>query len=456
MGDWNPFDLIVLVALVLSTFWGGMRGVVSQLAAILSWVVSWQLASRYYGIVDRFVTISEPWRQPVASLIVFLLSAIAINVAARFLKKTISLSGLKEFDRQMGALFGLLKGALICVVLAFFATIISQKTLDVLAAAKSGRFFVSVASVVVSKTCPNSEVGRKFLSTAEATFGSETSESDATLDSTSGETAQTLKTEIGKLKSYLTKNVFSSTAAEIVEEADAAEKNGVATAAASNEKKNNSIWNWFRADVLSEKNGASTDAGTTDAGMGSGSAPSDGTPKAAGWNDFWSGAASSRSGGTARSEGAAGTSATSSTESVSSGKTDALDNFATFFQSTFGGSSNETATAATNENASNVAKTTNRTAPAAASNPLRPANGSHFLNEFIGVSSTAEKYAAENAAARSSGTGGETGIVGSSPLSGSATDGAFAPVELGASDGSIIGREPLGSKRLQIVPPMPY
>ena len=100
----NPFDLFVIVVAVLMTFWGGMRGVVSQVTSILSWLVSWYVATHYYSFAARFINQDSEWRVPASMIITFIVTALAIRLASNFIKQIISFAGLREFDRQMGAL----------------------------------------------------------------------------------------------------------------------------------------------------------------------------------------------------------------------------------------------------------------------------------------------------------------------------------------------------------------
>jgi hypothetical protein len=57
---------------------------------------------------------------PLAWLVLFVGTSFVIWVAFRFVSDFIDRLKLKEFDRQIGALFGLAKGVLICVILTVF------------------------------------------------------------------------------------------------------------------------------------------------------------------------------------------------------------------------------------------------------------------------------------------------------------------------------------------------
>ena len=219
MENISVFDLVVTILLATATFWGGMRGVVSQISAIATWVLSGMAAARYGSVVGEIVSIPEPWRAPVSALIVFCASLLALSVASRFVKRAVSLAGLKEFDRQTGALFGLFKGCAICVVLTFFCVLASEKTRDLVDNSKSGPYLASV-SLLLKGAFPESETMTRFealVSTMKSTQAR-------------GNNVPTLKSEIADLETYLKTNVLSEEATDVVEEAESgAVENGGAS-----------------------------------------------------------------------------------------------------------------------------------------------------------------------------------------------------------------------------------
>ena len=54
-------------------------------------------------------------------LVLYLVTAAAIWIVFHLVSSIIDRVQLKEFDRQLGAIFGLAKGILYCVVITFFA-----------------------------------------------------------------------------------------------------------------------------------------------------------------------------------------------------------------------------------------------------------------------------------------------------------------------------------------------
>ena len=243
MENISVFDLVVTVLLATATFWGGMRGVVSQISAIATWVLSGLAAARYGSVVGDVVSIPEPWRAPVSALIVFCAALLALNVATRFVKRAVSLAGLKEFDRQTGALFGFFKGCAICVVLTFFCVLASEKTRDLVDESKTGPYLASV-SLLLKGAFPESETMTRF----EELVG--------TMESTQAKRGETptLNAEIADLETYLKDAVLSKEAADVVEEAESGE--GTTNAGGS------SGWSRFLND-LRDWSGANGTDGTS-------------------------------------------------------------------------------------------------------------------------------------------------------------------------------------------------
>ena len=120
----------------------------SQLASIASLIVSWAVSSHCYTLVTPLIPIGEPWKDSVSVLILFFVTLIAIRLIAKMICGAVHQTKLKEFDRQMGALFGLLKGFLICLLLTFFAVISTDQSRSLVLSSRSGPFLVRVISTI--------------------------------------------------------------------------------------------------------------------------------------------------------------------------------------------------------------------------------------------------------------------------------------------------------------------
>lgn len=134
----QPYDIFMLVVLIGTTVFGAWKGMAWQLASFASLVVSGGVAVHASPVVAPMLGAQEPWNRFLAMLILFLATSFAIWVVFRFVAKLIDRIQLKEFDRQMGALFGLLKGVALCLVLTFFAVTLSEKSRSAVLDSRSG------------------------------------------------------------------------------------------------------------------------------------------------------------------------------------------------------------------------------------------------------------------------------------------------------------------------------
>ena len=69
----NPFDLAVLVIVALSTFWGGMRGMISQAAMLLAWFAGLYVSACHTDAFIPYMPVSAAWKTPVAAIAAFVL-----------------------------------------------------------------------------------------------------------------------------------------------------------------------------------------------------------------------------------------------------------------------------------------------------------------------------------------------------------------------------------------------
>ncbi len=136
----NIFDLIILAVLVLLMLRGFMKGMVSQIVSVGSYFVCWIVASRFAFAVAPSIPAEEPWNRIGAMLLLFVGTMIVIRLIHRKIEKGMESMKIKEFDRQMGALLGLLKGVLICMVITFFAVMLTEQSRQSVFESKSGKY----------------------------------------------------------------------------------------------------------------------------------------------------------------------------------------------------------------------------------------------------------------------------------------------------------------------------
>ena len=122
----HPYDIFVMAVLAAATLYGLWKGVAWQLASIASLVISALVAGRYGAALAPYLSRQAPWNRFLAMLILYLATSAGIWMLFHLVSGLIDRIHLKDFDRQLGAILGLVKGLLLCVVVTFFAVTLSE------------------------------------------------------------------------------------------------------------------------------------------------------------------------------------------------------------------------------------------------------------------------------------------------------------------------------------------
>lgn len=146
----QPYDLVMLAVLAMATLFGFWKGMAWQVASLASLVVSFVVAARMSGQVAPMISAQEPWNRFIAMLLLYLATSAGIWLAFRIVARIIDRIRLKDFDRQVGAMFGLAKGALLCLVITFFAVTLSEPLRQNVLNTYSGR----TIGKVIKRTSP--------------------------------------------------------------------------------------------------------------------------------------------------------------------------------------------------------------------------------------------------------------------------------------------------------------
>lgn len=139
----ETYDIIMLVVLVGATLFGAIKGFAWQLASIGSLVLSYIVAYRFREPFSEVIKADPPWNRFLAMLILYVGTSFIIWMLFRMISKTIDNLKLKEFDRQVGAVCGLAKGALFCTLITMFAvTLVGPKLREQIVGSRSG-FYIA-------------------------------------------------------------------------------------------------------------------------------------------------------------------------------------------------------------------------------------------------------------------------------------------------------------------------
>jgi membrane protein required for colicin V production len=120
----TSLDLIVLAMIALSVVFAYFRGMVREVVALAAWIVGLVAAFRY---MDQVATIFAGFdvtptvRHVLAFVLILVVFMIAGALVAWVLRSAVRAVGLGFFDRFLGALFGVARGALIAVLFALVA-----------------------------------------------------------------------------------------------------------------------------------------------------------------------------------------------------------------------------------------------------------------------------------------------------------------------------------------------
>lgn len=137
----ETYDILMLVVLAGAAIFGAIKGFAWQIASIGSIVVSYVVAYRYREPFSQSISAEPPWNRLLAMLILYIGTALVIWVAFRMISKTIDRMKLREFDRHVGAAFGLAKGVLYCTLITLFAvTLLGPATGEKIVQSRSGYY----------------------------------------------------------------------------------------------------------------------------------------------------------------------------------------------------------------------------------------------------------------------------------------------------------------------------
>ncbi|MDX1943823.1 MAG: CvpA family protein [Pirellulaceae bacterium] len=137
----QAYDILMLVILVGAVVWGAWKGLAWQLASIASMVLSYFVAFSFRAPLAKLINASPPWNVFVSMLILFLGTSLVVWIGFNLVAELIEKVKLREFDRQVGALFGFAKGVLLCVLITLFAvTLLSEPQRQAICNSKSGYY----------------------------------------------------------------------------------------------------------------------------------------------------------------------------------------------------------------------------------------------------------------------------------------------------------------------------
>jgi membrane protein required for colicin V production len=141
----QSYDLLMVLVLVAATVFGFWKGMAWQIASLASLVVSYFAALRFSGQLAPMFGDHAPLNRFIAMFAIYIGTSFIIWMLFRLVAGAIDKVRLESFDRQLGAMFGFAKGALLCIVITFFAVAsLPPAQGEAIVASQSGRYIVAL------------------------------------------------------------------------------------------------------------------------------------------------------------------------------------------------------------------------------------------------------------------------------------------------------------------------
>jgi membrane protein required for colicin V production len=147
----NGLDWLILGIVVLSALVAALRGFVFELFSLAGTIAGYLLAAWEYPVVARRLAPyvkSELIADGVAFLLIFIAVLALAGVAGRIARWATKNVGLRLVDRALGALFGILRGALIVMVLVMAMASFLPSS-QALAASRFAPYFLAVGRAAI-------------------------------------------------------------------------------------------------------------------------------------------------------------------------------------------------------------------------------------------------------------------------------------------------------------------
>ncbi len=116
----NGFDFAVLAILLISLLIGLWRGLLYEVLSLLGWPMAFVLSKLLSDSIATLLPIAhEAMRVTAAYALVFVAVLIAWGIVVKLVSRMLKAVGSVSTDRALGGLFGLLRGGMVVLALAW-------------------------------------------------------------------------------------------------------------------------------------------------------------------------------------------------------------------------------------------------------------------------------------------------------------------------------------------------
>lgn len=137
------YDIVMLVIFFGSVLFGYRKGLAWQIASLAAIVLSYFVAINFRNPVAQLISVQAPWNQFAAMLLLFLGTSLVVWTIYASASKSIKKMEMKGFDRQAGAILGVFKGAILCMLVTVFAVSLFGSTRNMVHNSATGHYVVS-------------------------------------------------------------------------------------------------------------------------------------------------------------------------------------------------------------------------------------------------------------------------------------------------------------------------
>ena len=118
----NWVDYAIIGVIILSALISIVRGFVKEALSLISWVLAFFIASRFYIYITSYLTYfdSDVISIAVAIAILFISTLIVCAIISYIIGQLVQKTGLSGTDRVLGICFGVLRGILVVALVLFF------------------------------------------------------------------------------------------------------------------------------------------------------------------------------------------------------------------------------------------------------------------------------------------------------------------------------------------------
>lgn len=115
------YDILMLGVMAIAVIRGYTKGLAWQISSIASIFVSYFVAYKFKDRLTPMIELADPWRGLVAMMVLFVGTSLLIWFIFQNVKGAIEKAKFKDFDHQLGAIFGGIKGAAWCTAITIVA-----------------------------------------------------------------------------------------------------------------------------------------------------------------------------------------------------------------------------------------------------------------------------------------------------------------------------------------------